>query len=424
MKILFSPVGTSDPWRNDRDGGMLHITRHYQPDLVYLFFTQSLWEGNERLGPWSSFNWEWIIQQVCPTAIVQRHVEAIEAEHDFDSYKDIFHQKLEELKSKYPEAEILLNVTSGTPQMETTLCLEYISYPENKKCIQVSTPLSSANARTKYAEIETVEVDLEIINEEENHAENRCREIQILSFRETMIRSQVKSLIDSYDYEAALMLVRSNKIFPSLRVVRKPLERVTQAIKTHEIFGGLREKYPNNSALQKALFHYLLLDMRFKRKDVAETLIRTKSIAEYIIGTYLKGKYPGLILEGNGKPYLSRNYDPIFIQSYRETQKKKNRDLRFDSILGFPAYNDFLRLLESDNKVLLSGMGKINEINNIRNKVAHNLDNLSLYENQNEKKLNAAVKSVKEMLEYVFPNIDKKDFNYLNNLNERLKEQL
>ena len=44
MKVLFSPIGNSDPWSNDRDGAMLHIVRHYQPDIVVLFFTESIWK--------------------------------------------------------------------------------------------------------------------------------------------------------------------------------------------------------------------------------------------------------------------------------------------------------------------------------------------------------------------------------------------
>lgn len=35
-KILFSPVGGTDPIKYFRDGSMLHICRHYQPDIVYL----------------------------------------------------------------------------------------------------------------------------------------------------------------------------------------------------------------------------------------------------------------------------------------------------------------------------------------------------------------------------------------------------
>ena len=41
MKVLFSPIGNSDPWSNDRDGEMLHIVRHYKPDVVVLFLLKA-----------------------------------------------------------------------------------------------------------------------------------------------------------------------------------------------------------------------------------------------------------------------------------------------------------------------------------------------------------------------------------------------
>ena len=45
--------------------------------------------------------------------------------------------------------------------------------------------------------------------------------------------------------------------------------------------------------------------MRHDRLDVAETLIRVKSIAEYIIKYYIQSNWPSLILEENGKPKLN-----------------------------------------------------------------------------------------------------------------------
>lgn len=47
MKILFSPIGTTDPVRNCRDGACLHILRHYHPDKVVLYFTAEM-EQRER----------------------------------------------------------------------------------------------------------------------------------------------------------------------------------------------------------------------------------------------------------------------------------------------------------------------------------------------------------------------------------------
>ena len=41
-KILFSPIGGTDPIKYYRDGSMLHICRHYQPDIVYLYLSHEL----------------------------------------------------------------------------------------------------------------------------------------------------------------------------------------------------------------------------------------------------------------------------------------------------------------------------------------------------------------------------------------------
>jgi len=41
-RILFSPVGTTDPYRDDFEGPMLHIIRHYNPEIVIIFLTEEM----------------------------------------------------------------------------------------------------------------------------------------------------------------------------------------------------------------------------------------------------------------------------------------------------------------------------------------------------------------------------------------------
>jgi hypothetical protein len=38
-QVLLSFLGTTDPIRGERDGAMLHILRHYRPEVVCLLFT-------------------------------------------------------------------------------------------------------------------------------------------------------------------------------------------------------------------------------------------------------------------------------------------------------------------------------------------------------------------------------------------------
>jgi len=42
--VLFSPVGTTDPISNNRDGALLHICRKYRPIKIYLYFSKEMLE--------------------------------------------------------------------------------------------------------------------------------------------------------------------------------------------------------------------------------------------------------------------------------------------------------------------------------------------------------------------------------------------
>ena len=41
-RILFSPIGSTDPIKYFHDGSMLHICRHYKPDIVILYMSKEI----------------------------------------------------------------------------------------------------------------------------------------------------------------------------------------------------------------------------------------------------------------------------------------------------------------------------------------------------------------------------------------------
>ena len=47
-KILFSPVGGTDPISNYHDGALLHICRFYKPDTVYLYLSGEIVEYHNK----------------------------------------------------------------------------------------------------------------------------------------------------------------------------------------------------------------------------------------------------------------------------------------------------------------------------------------------------------------------------------------
>ncbi|MGZ1736451.1 type III-A CRISPR-associated CARF protein Csm6, partial [Staphylococcus argenteus] len=92
-------------------------------------------------------------------------------------------------------------------------------------------------------------------------------------------------------------------------------------------------------------------------------------------------------------------------------------------ILGLPAFIDMLSILEPKSK-LLKEVKAVNDINGLRNSIAHNLEVLHLDENKNYKKIMLSVEAIKNMLNISFPEIDEQDYNYFEEKNKEFKELL
>ena len=117
MKILYSAVGDTDPIRDLRDGAILHIVRWYQPDKAVLFLSKEMTEKEEAR--------QWYTKPIlavkpdCELELIKTDIVDV---HKLDSlYRmtDEFYR----LVDAYPEAEILLNTSSGTPQMKMILAV-------------------------------------------------------------------------------------------------------------------------------------------------------------------------------------------------------------------------------------------------------------------------------------------------------------
>lgn len=78
-QVLLSFLGTTDPIRGERDGAMLHILRHYRPEVVCLLFTpevRKLAEADERYercfstsSPIGTATLRWCWSRIFPSAM-------------------------------------------------------------------------------------------------------------------------------------------------------------------------------------------------------------------------------------------------------------------------------------------------------------------------------------------------------------------
>ena len=111
MKILYSAIGTTDPIRGCYDGAMLHIIRHYKPDMAVLFLSKEMVDEEERNQQYTK-----AILYVNPQCEVRLIKTELQEVHKIDTLYSLV-EEFYKLKDEFSEAEFLINLTSGTPQM-------------------------------------------------------------------------------------------------------------------------------------------------------------------------------------------------------------------------------------------------------------------------------------------------------------------
>lgn len=206
--ILFSCLGSTDPVRGEHDGGMLHIVRHYRPDRIFWYITKEMRLANERDHRFD-LALDYFLRQHPDyhPELLPPYYDEREDVSDFDGFYDTFQEQLTALRRQYPEAEILLNVSSGTPQMKTTLALLATTLQFRIRVIQVKNfeNRSGSSERTTSRTYD-LEIELELNEDNEPDAPNRCVEPRLMLMQRDRLRTQVDALLRRYDYEALVSL--------------------------------------------------------------------------------------------------------------------------------------------------------------------------------------------------------------------------
>ncbi len=127
--------------------------------------------------------------------------------HSYDAFAVNFLKICNDIKGKHPASRILLNISSGTPQMETALCMIAISDPAGYQAIQVPSPERGPSRAPMFnPENDFVEDWYEQDMDNLEDTPSRCQIPELLNFRRPIIQMQILSLIRNYDYSGACQL--------------------------------------------------------------------------------------------------------------------------------------------------------------------------------------------------------------------------
>ena len=278
-KILFSPIGGSDPIRNYHDGSMLHICRNYLPDRVVLYLSGEMYQHHvqdnryvyclEELGKKMSHPFEIEV-------IVRDELTEVQ---DYEYFYTEFTKCINDIVAQMDEGdELLLNVSSGTPAMKNALIILATLAEFSFQPIQVSTPLKRSNymdENTKKYEVQE-QWEFDEDNEPQEGDTSRCEEIKSLNLVKLLKVNLLEKHLQTYDYTAALEIARDLKNHISVKATamieqaneRNQLntKRVNELAKKID-YQPMPVKNQENCDL---LEYVLLLQMKVRRKEYAD----------------------------------------------------------------------------------------------------------------------------------------------------------
>ena len=279
MKLLFSPLGGTDPISNTNmyDGAMLHIVRHYRIDKVYLYMSREIiqyQEADERYTYCLEKLGELQEREIQYELI--RRPELVEVQ-DFEIFYREFREEIDKIRNEMGEDdELILNLSSGTPAMKSWLLVIRTMNELSCKAVQVVTPDRAMNEH-RHNDYQ-VQVLWELDPDNEGGAENRCREVPCPSLSRVRQEVNIRQLIREYDYHAARELAAELKdheksYMKLIQVAEKrellDIDAVERALRTNH----LDQSYclPITNVEERDIFEYaLVLQIRLRRGEYAD----------------------------------------------------------------------------------------------------------------------------------------------------------
>ncbi|MCI9246685.1 MAG: hypothetical protein HFJ30_06145 [Clostridia bacterium] len=296
--ILFSGVGDTDPYRDGYDGALTHIVRYYKPKKVYLYFSKEKMD-EENVNNRYSRAIKYLDEDIEIEAYPKREEDLITDVHKYDIFYSQFLTIIKDIKMKYPHCTLLLNMSSGTPAMKSSMILLKILLTDiNIKLIQVASPKRKSNASTsheKMSEYEDVEAKMEQVME--NHEKelgldlNRCTEEELDETIKIVTIENIKKMFLKRDFCGIYNLIEERKELFNDDIVNYSKHLYYRYIgdvkKALEIARKLRKEedlYPIKDEYTKAIIEkYDRLEVKLERHEYSDYLMGLGPAIEEIV---------------------------------------------------------------------------------------------------------------------------------------------
>ena len=410
-RVLLTFAGNTDPTRGNYDGPMLHICRYFRPEKIYLVLTSEMQKRNENR------IYEKAIKESLEdyNPIFEYINTDIDDAHLFDIYFNKINETFNKIKLEHPNAEVLVNITSGTAQMISNLVM-YIVDAVNISIvpIQVATPEGKGN--TSKVVNNSYEVNDEKENNFDNIEEFRTNRILFPDLRQysrLLVKNQIKELLKKYEYSTCLELLKRD-IFQENSKLNGLLNfandrRHLKGLKSNGKLKSLDDKrfdkfyyYNKNETVEnkvkewyKIVDYFALANIKQKSGDIAGYTIMLEPLIVNICLSILRDvfgkKLSDLFSEKRKEEEFSYKTDILKIKKYDGLKEKIEDELNKvlkDSI--FVSNKVLIAVIkyfiEKDNRATLKKMDlndfidfseTLSKIKEVRNMIAHSLKTIN-----------------------------------------------
>ena len=410
-RVLLTFAGNTDPTRGNYDGPMLHICRYFRPEKIYLVLTSEMQKRNENR------IYEKAIKESLEdyNPIFEYINTDIDDAHLFDIYFNKINETFNKIKLEHPNAEVLVNITSGTAQMISNLVMYIVDAVNiNIVPIQVATPEGRGN--TSKVVNNSYEVNDEKENNFDNIEEFRTNRILFPDLRQysrLLVKNQIKELLKKYEYSTCLELLKRD-IFQENSKLNGLLNfandrRHLKGLKSNGKLKSLNDKifdkfyyYNKNETVEnkvkewyKIVDYFALANIKQKSGDIAGYTIMLEPLIGNIYLSILRDvlgkKLSDLFSEKRKEEEFSYKTDILKIKKYDGLKEKIEDELNKvlkDSI--FVSNKVLIAVIkyfiEKDNRATLKKMDlndfidfseTLSKIKEVRNMIAHSLKTIN-----------------------------------------------
>lgn len=438
MAILITCIGGSDPIRSYHDGPILNILRYNNNiDKCYLLMSTVV----ERIH--NDVNKDYYRRAFSKLIDRNDSIEYIyislniEKANDFDIYFDIFIDKFKEIVKENYNEKIYVNLTSGTPQMQTSLALVSCQFNYgNIYPLQVDNFSLDSKNKTPDSMSDKYNFDEEMTLRQMNNDDyNRCKEVKLYTILKNNILEQIKLLVNKYEYSVILDLYneylmqnRELKRMITIQKYRQDMyfsEAVNQLdmakVNIKDYFPLYNNKNSIHSNKFKLFEYYLQLANLVKNNMFNDFIIRLDLFTVELLKEYIN-KFSNIRIEKiTDKGYFSinktNNVNPSLANYLKANFTSDFKGRRFNIIL----LNKIMKFFfNNTNPNVVKFFEKIEKLHYERNTAAHDIDVVTKDEILRIISVDKILEEFKKIIRTIYPDIKESDFDSYDNINKKI----